>query len=90
MLDENAGFLERTGIEEELDPLARREATLGVELGDALLATPLEDCLAAPAKLFDGGASTQCGGSVRESRNGVKLGGILSERRPVYNAGSVL
>lgn len=59
MLDEDAGFLEGVGVEEELDPLARGQPAFGVELGDALLAAPLEDGLAAPAQLFDGGASAQ-------------------------------
>jgi len=89
VLNENARFLEGVGVQEEVDPLAGGEAAFGVELGDALLAAPFEDGLAAPAQLFDGGASAQVRGSVRESRNVAKLRGILSEARPVYNAGSV-
>jgi len=89
VLDEDPRLLEGAGVEEEVDPLARGEPSLGVELGDALLAAPLEDGLAAPAQLFDGGASAQVRSSVRECGNVAKLVGILSEARPVYNAGSV-
>jgi hypothetical protein len=59
VLHEDAGLLERAGIEEEIDPLAGREAALGVQLRDPLLAASLEDGLAAPAQLFDRGASGQ-------------------------------
>jgi len=54
MLDEDAGFLERVGVQQKLDPLAGGQPPLSVELGDALLAAPFEDGLAAPAQLFDG------------------------------------
>jgi hypothetical protein len=41
------------GIEQEVDALASGQPAFGVELGGALLATALEDGLAAPAQLFD-------------------------------------
>jgi hypothetical protein len=59
VLDEDPRLLEGVRVEEEVDPLAGGEAAVGVELGDALLAAPFEDGLAAPAQLFDGGASAQ-------------------------------
>jgi hypothetical protein len=59
VLDEDAGLLERAGVEEELDPLAGREAAVGMQLGDPLRAAPLKDGLAAAAELFDGGTSGQ-------------------------------
>jgi hypothetical protein len=74
VLDEDAGLLEGLRIEEELDPLAGGEAPFRVELGDALLAAPFEDGLAAPAQLFDGCASAQGSGSVGEGGNSVSLG----------------
>jgi len=47
VLHEDAGFLERAWIEEELDPFARGEPPLGVELGDPLLAAAGQDGLLA-------------------------------------------
>jgi hypothetical protein len=66
VLDEDAGFLEGLGVEEEVDALAGGQPPLGMELRDALLAAPFEDGLAAPAQLFDGCASAQVRGSDRD------------------------
>jgi len=49
VLDEDAGFLERARVEEQLDPLARGEASLRVKLRDAPLAAALEGGLLAPS-----------------------------------------
>jgi hypothetical protein len=54
MLDEDAGFLKRPGVQEEVDALARRETALGMELLDPLLAAAQQDFLLAPSQLFDG------------------------------------
>jgi hypothetical protein len=69
VLDEDAGFLERVGVEQEVDALARGQPAFGVELRDALLAAPFEDGLAAPAQLFDGLGTAQL-----RSRFGMWLG----------------
>jgi hypothetical protein len=61
VLDEDAGFLERMRVEQEVDALARGQPAFGVELRDALLAAPFEDGLAAPAQLFDGLGTAQQG-----------------------------
>jgi hypothetical protein len=54
MLDEDAGFLKRPGVQEEVDALARRETALGMELLDPILAAAQQDFLLAPSQLFDG------------------------------------
>jgi hypothetical protein len=59
VLHEDAGFLERAGIEEKLDPFARGEAPLGVELRDPLLAAAGQDSLLAASQLFDRRGSCQ-------------------------------
>jgi len=68
VLHEDAGFLERARIEEELDALARGEAPLGVELRDPLLAAAGQDGLLAASQLFDRRGSCQerssCWGTV--------------------------
>jgi hypothetical protein len=53
VLDEDAGFLERPGVQEQVDALARREPALGVELLDPILAAAQQDFLLAPSQLFD-------------------------------------
>ena len=62
MLDEDARFLEGTGVEEELDPLARGEPAFGVELLDPLLAATKQGFLLAPPQLFDGVSGSQVRG----------------------------
>jgi hypothetical protein len=59
MLDEDAGFLKRPGIQEEVDALARRETALGMELLDPILAAAQQDFLLAPSQLFDGVLGSQ-------------------------------
>jgi len=59
VLHEDAGLLEGSRIEEELDPLPGGQAALGVELVDPLLAPALQDFLAAPSQLFGGVLGSQ-------------------------------
>jgi len=88
VLDEDPSLLKGVGVEEELDPLAGGQPPFGMKLGDTLLAASFENRLAAAAQLFDGGASGQIRGSGRRRKGRRVCAGILSEPRPVYNAGS--
>jgi hypothetical protein len=70
VLDEDAGFLEGVGIEQEVDALAGGQPPFGMELGDALLAAPFEDGLAAAAQLFDRLGTAQEGAPGSGCRSG--------------------
>jgi hypothetical protein len=59
VLDEDAGFLEGAGIEEQFDALACGEAPLGMELRDPLFAAAVQDGLLAASQLFDRRGSGQ-------------------------------
>ena len=89
MLDEDARFLEGTGVEEELDPLARGEPAFGVELLDPLLAATEQGFLLAPPQLFDGVSGSQVRGLLARLRGWGKRTHPIGSRPPAQCVGSV-
>ena len=88
MLDEDARFLEGTGVEEELDPLARGEPAFGVELLDPLLAATEQGFLLAPPQLFDGVSGSQVRGLLARLRGWGKRTHPIGSGPPAQCVGS--